>query len=195
MPSLLSHTYLIPLEKGLNKLIRMDNKAVAQIAALDGSVIAIQSTSPNYTFFIIPTEDGLFLSSQCDTSIDAKLTAPAPLLLQLLLAKNKQAMLRESNIMIVGQSSILYQLFDVFDSLEPDWQNELKRWFPTNIANLLEQSVHFGQAQAKQTFSIIQSQFLDLFNSDVETKQTSDKTTENPLTGFITSLQNKLRRY
>ena len=195
MSPLSSQAYLVPIEKGLNKLIRMDNKATQQIAALDGAVIAIQSTGPDHTFFIIPTEDGIFITNQCDTSVDAKVTAPAPLLLQLLLAKNKQAMLKETDLMIVGQSSILYQFFNVFDTLNPDWEHELNQWLPRGVANTISQSVKFGQDQLQQAVSLIQSQLSRLFNSEEEINQTTNKKSDNPLTGIISSLQNKFGRF
>lgn len=195
MPSLLSQAYLIPLEKALNKLIKMDATATEQIAALDGAVIAIHSTSPQHSFFIMPIEDGVLLSNQCDMAVDVKLTAPAPLLLQLLLAKDKQAMLKDSNLMIVGQASILYQFVNVFDTLDPDWNQELQQWLPANLATLISQFVKLGQDQTKQAFSLIQAQLSRLFNNDIAPHQTTDETLKNQLTDFMTSLQNKFGRF
>lgn len=192
--SLVTQAALASIEKGLNKLLTMDNTAIKQLAILEDKIIAIQSSSPTQTFFIIPTDNGLFLTNHCEFDADSKLTAPAPLLLQLLLAKNKQQFLKDSNLMIVGEASLLYQFFKIFDDLNPDWEYELSQWFGPAIAGLAIQSIKMGNTQLQTGFHLVQTQLAILFEKATYPNLEGDQKTQNPLTGLLGLLQKKFRQ-
>lgn len=192
--SLISQAALATIEKGLNKLLMMDSTALAQLAALEGKVIAIQSTMPNQSFFIIPTADGLFLTKQCDFTVDSKLTAAAPTLLQLFLAKDKQAFLKSNNLMIVGETSVISQFLRVFETLNPDWEYELSQWFGPAIAGLVVQSVKVGNEQLQLALNLMQSKLNSLMENSTSNGFATSDTSPNPLTDILGLLQKRFGR-
>ncbi|MFD1261018.1 ubiquinone biosynthesis accessory factor UbiJ [Entomomonas asaccharolytica] len=191
--SLATQAALATLEKGLNKLLHLDssNLAIEQLAELEGKVIAIQSTLPSQTFFIIPTDNGLFLTDNCDFTVDSKLTASAPLLIQLLLTKDKQLFLKNSDLMIVGEASLLYQFFKIFDEINPDWQHELSQWFGPAIAGLAVQSVKLGNEQLQLGLSILQTQFTTFVEKMTSLNLDEVKVAQNPVANILDLLQKK----
>ncbi|UYZ85165.1 SCP2 sterol-binding domain-containing protein [Entomomonas sp. E2T0] len=191
--SLVTQAALATVEKGLNKLLQLDssNSAIEKLAELEGKVIAIQSTTPSQTFFVMPTDNGLFLTDNCEFTVDSKLTAPAPLLIQLLLAKDKQLFLKNSDLMIVGEASLLYQFFKIFDDLNPDWEHELSQWFGPAIAGLAMQSVKLGNEQLQLGFSLLQTQLTSFVEKMTTANLNEDNTAKNPLANILGLLQKK----
>lgn len=192
--SLISQAALSTIEKGLNKLLAMDNSALAQLTELEGKVIAIQSNMPNQSFFIMPTADGLFLTSQCDFTADSTLTAAAPTLLQLFFAKDKQGFLKSNNLVIEGETSVINQFLNVFETLNPDWEYQLSQWFGPAIAGLVVQSVKVGNDQLQLAINLIQSKVNDFMENKGSTSFANNDANSNPLTDILGLLQKRFGR-
>lgn len=192
MYSMITQTALATLEKGINKLIMMDVEATQKIASLEGKVIAIYSTTPNYQFIIIPTSTGVFLTQTNESPIDAELTASSAVLLQLLLAKNKEHFLRNTNLIMAGNTSLLYRFFKILDNLNPNWEHELSQWFSPDLFVLATQAIQSGNQQIKQSIAFVQSQMSQLF--DNVTAQPNNKAHQTPLTALMDSLERRFKK-
>lgn len=190
--SIITQTALATLEKGINKLLMMDDAAIAQIASLEGNTITIYSTTPDYHFTIIPTVEGIFLSHTNDLPVDAELTAPATLLLQLLLTKNKEAFLRNTNVSMVGNTGLIYQFFRIMDNLSPNWEEELSQWFNPALLAVITQTIKSGNQQLKQGVAFIKSQLQQLF--DNELVQPNDREHKTPFMVIMNSLEKRFKK-
>lgn len=192
MYSLIAQTALTTLEKGVNKLIMMDTQAIAQMAMLEGNTIAIYSSLPNYHFIIMPTSTGIFLTHANEFPIDAELTASPAVLLQLLLAKNKELFLRNTDLNMAGNTSLIYQFFKILDNLNPDWEHELSQWFSPDLLALTTKAIKSGNQQIKQRVIFLQSQLTQLFNN--EAQPPNNKTHQSPLTVLMDSLEKRFKK-
>ncbi|AWM81007.1 hypothetical protein DKL61_11980 [Gammaproteobacteria bacterium ESL0073] len=192
MYSMITQTALTTLEKGVNKLIMMDAEATEQMATLEGKTIAIYSTTPRYCFVIIPTSAGIFLTQTNESPIDAELTASSAVLLQLLLAKNKEHFLRSTDLIMAGNTGLLYQFFKILDNLNPDWEHELSQWFSPDLLTVATQAIQSGNQQIKQSIAFVQSQLSQLF--DNTTVQPNNKAHQTPLTALMDSLQKRFKK-
>ena len=119
---------LASVERGLNRILRMDSTALPRLAALEGKVIAIDCVQPALQLYILPDEDGLMLAAHWESDADCTLRAPAGSLLQLATAKDKSAVLHSPQVELHGDSAVLLDLVAVLQDLELDWEYELARW-------------------------------------------------------------------
>lgn len=188
--SLAAQAILATAEKGLNKLLQLDPIALEQLAQLAGKVIAIHSTTPTYTFFIIFTEQGLYLCSENDATPNSRVTATTPLLFQWLLTKHKQNLIADSRLTLEGETDIVYAFCKLLDNLNPDWQYELSEWFGPAIASLMIESAKMGSQQLQVGFNFIQQQ-LSSFVEKVTPTMGNQALPKNPFNDFLSLLQKK----
>lgn len=190
--SLFTQAIMDAVEKGFNKLLKMDAVATEQLATLEGKVLAIQSTAPSAMLYLTPTEQGIFLTTEYDIEADSKLIATTPLLLQLFLAREKEPLLENSEIMIVGEIAIILQFFKILEQLNPDWEYELSQWIGPMPASLIVQSLKTGAEQLHNGFNLIQNQLATFFSSTTSTMNNKDKIMDtNPIVNVMDFFQKK----
>ncbi|MNP48461.1 hypothetical protein D3C76_1425840 [compost metagenome] len=78
--------------------------------------------------FILPDEDGLMLAAHWQGEVDCSLRAPVGSLVQLAVAKDKNAVLHSPQVELHGDSAVLLDLVGVLQDLQLDWEHELQRW-------------------------------------------------------------------
>ena len=119
---------LASVELGLNRVLRLDSTALPRLAHLTGKVIAVDCRSPALQLFILPSDEGLMLTSHWETDVDCTLRAPASSLIKLAVSKDKTAVLHAPEVELDGDSGVLLELAGVLQDLELDWEYELSRW-------------------------------------------------------------------
>jgi len=119
---------LASVERGLNRVLRLDSTALPRLARLEGKAIAIDCRQPAMRLFILPDEEGLMLAGHWEGEVDCTLSAPAGSLVQLALAEDKTAVLHGPQVQLHGDSAALLDLFGILQDLELDWEHELARW-------------------------------------------------------------------
>lgn len=162
--TIVTQAMLATAEKGLNKLLQLDPLAFEQLAALAGKVIAIHSTVPAYTLFIIITEQGLSLHSENDVSPNSSISSTTPVLLQWLFSQQKLNFSADPRIILEGETDVVWAFSKLLDNLSPDWQYQLSEWFGPAPASFMIASAKMGSEQLQMGFSFFQQQIGNLVN-------------------------------
>lgn len=129
-------TALAGVEKLVNQALRLDPASQQKIRALDGKVICIKSQTPSLSIYLSFHQQGLMLSSIGDQVGDATIEGKASSLVNLLLAGDKQAAIRQQAIQIQGDAAAIQQLQILADSLDIDWEYQLSTFagdIPTQL--------------------------------------------------------------
>ena len=121
----------LPLPLGLletvaNRVIGLDPFSQRKLAALDGRVIAIHSDSPEFDFYLQPTDSGLRFLKQPETGPDVTLRGDMSGFIKLL--KSDGAGFSDAGVRIEGDVEIAQKLKAVMEHLDPDWEEELSRF-------------------------------------------------------------------
>lgn len=140
------------VERGLNRVLRMDGTALPRLARLQGKVIEIDCLSPALQLFILPSDQGLLLASQWAAPADCTLRAPASSLVQLAMSKDKTAVLHSPQVDLSGDSAVLLDLVKVLQDLELDWEYELQQWLGPVATQLFSGHLHSRARWARQGF-------------------------------------------
>ena len=125
------------VERGLNRVLRLDSTALPRLGRLHGKVIVIECRHPQWRLFILPSAQGLMLAPQWAAPADCTLRAPAASLVQLAISQNKTAVLHSPEVDLEGDSGALLELVGVLQDLELDWEYELSRWLGPVASHLL----------------------------------------------------------
>ena len=120
----------LPLPLGLletvaNRVIGLDPFSQRKLAALDGRVIAIHSDSPDFDFYLQPTDNGLRFLKQPESEPDVTLRGDMSGFIKLL--KSDGAGFSDAGVRIEGDVEIAQKLKAVMEHLDPDWEEELSR--------------------------------------------------------------------
>lgn len=134
---MLRQALLASAEQGLNRVLRLDPRALPRLARLAGRIIEIDCSAPAMQLFVLVEEDGLRLASSWAADADCRLRAPASSLVRLLVSRQKTAVLHEPQVSIDGDSGVLMSLAEVLQDLELDWEYEASRWLGPVGAQLL----------------------------------------------------------
>ncbi len=125
---MLSAALLAGVERGLNRLLRLDGAALARLQRLAGRLIEIDCASPATRLFILPDGEGLRLALHWEGEADVRLRAPAASLARLALARDKSAVLHGPEVSIDGDTQLLLDFTAILQDLDLDWEHELAGW-------------------------------------------------------------------
>lgn len=127
MSPLLSLSLLNPVENLLNRVLRQDSRALAQLERIGpGRILAIDCNAPvSWQLFLRVGEDRLELLSACEDEPDCRITAPAHALASLLLSEDSNARMREADIELSGDTMLAARLQKLLRELDIDWEDQL----------------------------------------------------------------------
>ncbi|MBF7729904.1 ubiquinone biosynthesis accessory factor UbiJ [Pseudomonas sp. N040] len=125
---MLIQALLAAAEQGLAQVLSLDSSALERLAGLQGKVIEIDCQNPPARLFLLPDSTGLRLAAQWQAPADCSLRAPAARLLQLVVSKDKSAVLHAADVDLDGDSAVLLELAGILQDLELDWEYQLSRW-------------------------------------------------------------------
>ncbi len=142
----LSNTEII-----LNKALSLDPTSKNKLLPLQGKVFAIKCTKPFCLIFITILEEGIQLSSAAADDADVEISASASVLLKLLLAKNKDSIIRNENIQLKGDASSIQELQAILFDLNIDWEYHLSKV----IGDVPTQAINDGLNKLKASSAIV----------------------------------------
>ncbi|TWI54160.1 ubiquinone biosynthesis protein UbiJ [Pseudomonas duriflava] len=157
----LTQAVLAAFERGLNSVLAMDAVALTRLAALQGTVIAIDCPAPAFRLFLLPAGDGLHIAAHHEADVDCTIRAPMTRLTQLALAQNKTAILHSDDVILEGDSTALIELSDILQGLELDWEYELSRWLGPVGAALIGRFARNTGDWTKQSQASLQRSLSD----------------------------------
>ncbi len=144
----------------LNKALNLDPFSRNKLTPLQGKVFSIKCTKPDCKIFITVLENGFQLTSSIVDEADAEIAATADVLLKLLIAKNKDSIIRNENIQLKGDASSIQDLQAILFDLDIDWEYQLSKL----IGDIPTQALSDGIAKLK----IFLSNNAASFTEDIE---------------------------
>ncbi|PKM29567.1 MAG: SCP2 domain-containing protein [Gammaproteobacteria bacterium HGW-Gammaproteobacteria-11] len=160
---MLSQALLAGVERSLAAALARDPLTARRLAALQGKVIAIRGSEPDWQLFLLPAEARIDLMLTYDGEADCSLSAPSSLLVRLLVSDQRQALLQDPQVQLSGDSQVLVSLQNALGGLRLDGEAELARWLgpvPAHaLAGLLRDGWQWG-GQVRQSLGRSLSEYL-----------------------------------
>lgn len=157
---------LAGVERGINRVLRLDGTALPRLAALAGKVIEVDCQAPALSLFILPDGEGLRLAANWQGAIDCRLQAPAGSLLRLGLAQDKTAVLHGPDLQLSGDSGVLLELTGILQDLELDWEYELSRWLGPVGSRLLGSNLRSGAKWGASSLDSLRQDLADYLGEE-----------------------------
>ena len=123
--STLSATAVVALERAVNGALAMDSVTRLEIAALEGTVLAIRCSTPEVQLFVIPTREGVQLRTFFEDSPSCSVSGAASDFVAILGAPDKASALVNGGLKIHGDSALLLALEKALSHLDIDWEARL----------------------------------------------------------------------
>lgn len=148
---LLSQAALGGLERVLNKALEYDPASRYRLSELAGQVLAINMSTPELTFYLMPETDGIALMSDWDGEVDARLSGSFSALARLPLSDVTN--LRDTGVSFVGKTNLVAGLTQIAKNLDIDWEEILSQWIGDvaghQAAQLIRAQMNWLGARAK----------------------------------------------
>jgi ubiquinone biosynthesis protein UbiJ len=125
------------LESALNRYIELDPDGMANMARLQGKVIAIDILGLDMSLFIIPADQHIHVMSHYDAEADTRLRGAPFSLLKMGLGQNSENALFSGDVEIVGNTEAGQQFNQILQQLDIDWEEHLSHITGDVIAHQL----------------------------------------------------------
>jgi ubiquinone biosynthesis accessory factor UbiJ len=165
----MSHTVtmaaLASAERIINLALRYDPATRLGLAALRGKVIAINTTQPKLTLYVIPGIDQLRLASHYEGTIDLSISGSLVSLVNLSLSSREADTfnLKNAAVAVNGDLGLLADLYGLLKNLDIDWEEILCELMGDiaghSIAEIIRTQTHWTQNR-KATVRRLFSEFL-----------------------------------
>ncbi|AMB86991.1 sterol-binding protein [Pseudomonas agarici] len=155
---------LAGVERGLNRVLRLDSTALDRLGHLAGKVIEVDS--PALKLFILPGNEGLMLAAHWAVDADCILRAPTTSLLNLALSRDKSAVLHGPDVHLEGDSAVLLELAGVLQDLELDWEYELSRWLGPVATQLISAHLRSRAHWYRQGFASLNQNLAEYLSEE-----------------------------
>ncbi|MEX1031747.1 MAG: hypothetical protein WDZ30_00160 [Cellvibrionaceae bacterium] len=125
------HTALCAaLESAINAALRYDPGSRQALGKLDGQVLAVETTQPSATFYLIPRLDSpetesLGVQSYWEGEVSARLKGSPPALASLL--KSEGLNLAEAGVEVFGNTGLLIEWQRIARNLDIDWEEAISQ--------------------------------------------------------------------
>ncbi len=113
------------IELALNSALDYDPGSRYALARLDGRVLMIESSAPNFRLYIQPRTDRVELHNHFDGEVSTQLRGPLPALLELALSDSSS--LAGKGVEVIGSSALLSDLQRIATRLDIDWEEALSQ--------------------------------------------------------------------
>ena len=127
MNNLLSSALLAPFELVVNQCISRDRKLLEKLPGHTGKVLEIEVLTPGINIFVCfyPGSIRLSFVNEDEENIDGKITGSASDLLGILANRSSNRPLVNQGVQISGDNEFIQDVFNLFESMEIDWQDPL----------------------------------------------------------------------
>ncbi len=127
MDATLTTAALSAAEALVQRALRYDPASRLALSKLEGQVLALQFTQPEWTVYVIPCEAGLSFSSHWEGDIQSRLTGPLKNFVGL--ARGDQTSLAGSGVQLEGSTHLVQSLQRILGQLDIDWEEALSEIF------------------------------------------------------------------
>lgn len=114
-------------EAAIQRALRYDPASRLALAKLDGQVLALQFTQPEWTLYVHPCAEGLRLTRHWEGEVQSRLTGRLQDFIGL--ARGAQTTLAGSGIQLEGSTHLVQELQRITRELDLDWEEALSERF------------------------------------------------------------------
>lgn len=123
MDATLTTAALSAAEALVQRVLRYDPASRLALSNLEGQVLALQFTQPEWTVYVLPGEAGLCFSSHWEGEVHSRLTGPLKHFIAL--TRTDQTSLAGSGIQLEGSTHLVQSLQCIIGQLDIDWEEAL----------------------------------------------------------------------
>ena len=153
---------LAGLESALNQALNFAPEGKAELAQLEGTVFALQCTSPALQVYLQPLQDSVRLIGVYDGPVTTRVRGAASDFTELASSKDPTATLINGELELEGNSAALIELQQILGRLDIDWEAPLVEALGDVAGHQLAQLLRATFTWGKQASSSLQRQ-LDEF--------------------------------
>lgn len=113
------------LESAINAYLRLDPETIHCLSTLSGKSIAIVVTDWNFSWHILPGDNGVELSNKFSGTADTTISGTLNSLFKLGLAKGDNHALFENQLSIEGDMELGQEIRNFFSQIDIDWEEHL----------------------------------------------------------------------
>ncbi len=128
------------LEKALNHCLQMDPETLAQVAQLEGKVVALAIVGLGKSIYLVPTADGLRVQSIFEGEPDVTIMGGVFSLARLGLSDNPASVFGDG-VEMEGDAQLGRKVQHILNSLDLDWEEQLSRLSGDVIAHQVGNTV------------------------------------------------------
>jgi len=141
-------TLLEGIEQALNHYLSLDPRTLAQMADLEGQVLAVELRGLAVTFYLLPGRGGVQVLGRYEGEPDARLSGTPMALGRLGLGANAPGMLFSGEVRIEGDTELGQTFRRILDDMDIDWEEQLARYTGDVVAHQvgrgLRAAAHWG---------------------------------------------------
>ncbi len=123
MDATLSTAALAGAEATIQRALRYDPASRQALGRLQGQVLALEFTQPEFTVYVLPDEQGLTLSGHWEGEVDTRLTGRLWDFVRM--ARGDQTSLAGSGVHMEGRTGLVQELQRIARQLDIDWEEAL----------------------------------------------------------------------
>ena len=123
MDATLTTAALTAAETIAQRALRYDPASRLALSKLEGQVLALNFTQPEWTVYVLPGEAGLSFSSHWEGDVQTRLTGPLKNFIGL--ARGEQTSLAGSGVQLEGSTHLVQSLQRILGQLDIDWEEAL----------------------------------------------------------------------
>ncbi len=128
------------LEKALNHCLQIDPETLAQLARLEGKVVALAIVGLGKSIYLVPTADGLRVQSIFEGEPDVTIKGGVFSLARLGLSDNPASVFGDG-VEMEGDAQLGRKVQHILNSLDLDWEEQLSRFSGDVIAHQVGNTV------------------------------------------------------
>jgi len=128
-------TVLEGIEQALNHYLSLDPRTLAQMADLEGRVLAVELRGLAVTFYLLPGRGGVQVLGRYEGEPDACLSGTPMALGRLGLGANAPGMLFSGEVRIEGDTELGQTFRRILDDMDIDWEEQLARYTGDVVAH------------------------------------------------------------
>lgn len=151
--ALLTSAVLAAIELAINNVLKLDESSQQKLTSIDGSVFAINCTSPAIEIFLIIRGQTLNLCSYYEGEVDTRISGEATALFKLLLARDKNRSFYNDQLEVKGNLERLQTLQKILMGLDIDWEYQLSKFIGDIPTQAFSDSIDSAKDLAKNTHS------------------------------------------
>lgn len=188
-----SLTALAVLEKAINAYLSNHPNQGEQFSELNGKTIAIDISGVEFKFFIVFSQQGVFLQHHCSGDPDLLIRAPLTTLLNLFKEQDMNQILFSKEMEVKGDLMLAQQVKLFFSGVEIEWEYYLSRVIGDAAANEAKRCFDNNKQRVKQFAKRLRGNVIDYLQE--ESGCLPSKNRAQDLFDSVDNLKNDVARF